>query len=51
MGDKWTTASQSGGRAGSGSSGVWGAMITSFPTANRNGHGPLATVPAGTSRR
>jgi len=28
MGDKWSAAGQSGGRAGSGSSGVWGTLIT-----------------------
>ncbi|WP_279342400.1 CxxxxCH/CxxCH domain-containing protein [Geotalea sp. SG265] len=28
MGDKWTAVNQSGGRAGSGSSGVWGTVIT-----------------------
>ena len=44
MTDKWTGAGQSGGRAGSGSSGVWGTLITSFPTVAR-GSGTMPTIP------
>jgi predicted CxxxxCH...CXXCH cytochrome family protein len=44
MGDKWTSAGQSGGRAGSGSSGVWGTVVTGFPAITR-GDGTLTSVP------
>lgn len=37
MGDKWTAAGQSGGRAGSGSAGTWGVVVKGFPAYSTNG--------------